>query len=169
MEPNLQPATILVHCVSGRNRSATVVCAILMWTCRISASAALKWLQRVRPIVHPCNGYQRGLLMIENIIDKQSPWDKSHEHFVCPVSPGGGMCSRTPQPLEKVLWGDARSVMEVPLPANSMQGMQAGDEITVHGKPVDSGAIKKAHFDYINKGGSHTVVHLFLHLHIQSY
>ena len=53
---------ILLHCVSGRNRSATVAAALLMSLHNCTARAALSWLQRVRPIVHPCSEYQLALL-----------------------------------------------------------------------------------------------------------
>ena len=52
-----QRAGVLVHCVSGRNRSATVLAACLMERCRCSADAALAWLRHCRPIVQPCPHY----------------------------------------------------------------------------------------------------------------
>ena len=48
---------VLVHCVSGRNRSATVACAVLMTLHRSTARATLSWLQRVRPIVRRGDGH----------------------------------------------------------------------------------------------------------------
>ena len=60
------PGRVLVHCVSGRNRSATILAALLMHEHKVTRGAALGWLTRCRPIVHPCTEYQRALLRLQD-------------------------------------------------------------------------------------------------------
>jgi len=62
---------VLVHCVAGMNRSATVVCMVLMRLHSCTARASLLWLQRARPIVHPYPVYQRGLLALQKRLTLQ--------------------------------------------------------------------------------------------------
>ncbi|KAL4063479.1 hypothetical protein V8B97DRAFT_2026422 [Scleroderma yunnanense] len=52
---------VLVHCMMGVSRSATVVCAYLMMTQRISAKAAIQYLQKRRSQVHPNFGFRKQL------------------------------------------------------------------------------------------------------------
>ncbi|KAI5983142.1 hypothetical protein EDD15DRAFT_1921630 [Pisolithus albus] len=52
---------VLVHCMMGISRSATVVCAYLMLSQRLSAQAAIRFLQRRRPQVHPNYGFRKQL------------------------------------------------------------------------------------------------------------
>ncbi|KLO18102.1 hypothetical protein SCHPADRAFT_867237 [Schizopora paradoxa] len=52
---------VLVHCVMGISRSATVVCAYLMATRRFSPAQALAFVRRRRPQVHPNYGFYRQL------------------------------------------------------------------------------------------------------------
>ena len=63
---NATPGRVLVHCVSGRNRSATILAAVLMREHKITLGGALGWLARCRPIVHPCTEYQRVLLRLQD-------------------------------------------------------------------------------------------------------
>ena len=60
------PGRVLVHCVSGRNRSATILAALLMREHKLTLGASLGWLARCRPIVHPCTEYQRALSQLED-------------------------------------------------------------------------------------------------------
>ncbi|KAH7910329.1 protein-tyrosine phosphatase-like protein [Hygrophoropsis aurantiaca] len=52
---------VLVHCLMGVSRSTTVVCAYLMWTRRISAAAAIQYIRKRRPQVHPNFGFTKQL------------------------------------------------------------------------------------------------------------
>jgi len=52
---------VLVHCVMGVSRSTTVVCAYLMWSRHLSASAALRLVKQRRPRVHPNYGFTKQL------------------------------------------------------------------------------------------------------------
>jgi dual specificity phosphatase 12 len=52
---------VLVHCVMGISRSATVVCAYLMVFQRLSASAAIQYVRKRRPEIHPNYGFVKQL------------------------------------------------------------------------------------------------------------
>ena len=52
---------VLVHCVSGISRSATVVTAYLMATRKLPSEAALALVRERRPVVSPNSGFQRQL------------------------------------------------------------------------------------------------------------
>ncbi|KAF8839313.1 phosphatases II [Paxillus ammoniavirescens] len=56
-----QGGKVLVHCVMGISRSTTVVCAYLMMSQRLSASAAIKYVRKRRPQVHPNYGFMKQL------------------------------------------------------------------------------------------------------------
>ncbi|KAJ3553063.1 hypothetical protein NM688_g3818 [Phlebia brevispora] len=52
---------VLVHCMMGVSRSATVVCAYLVATTPMVASEAIEFVRRKRSIVHPNNSFQQQL------------------------------------------------------------------------------------------------------------
>ncbi|KAJ8517744.1 hypothetical protein ONZ45_g5119 [Pleurotus djamor] len=52
---------VLVHCVMGISRSTTVVCAYLMKTRHMTPAAAIRFVKRWRPCVHPNYGFIRQL------------------------------------------------------------------------------------------------------------
>ena len=52
---------VLVHCVMGVSRSATVIAAYLMKTRRIPHLAAISQIRQRRPVVHPNYGFRRQL------------------------------------------------------------------------------------------------------------
>jgi len=52
---------ILVHCVMGISRSATVVCAYLIAEKGMNAPAAINFVRERRPIICPNVGFQRQL------------------------------------------------------------------------------------------------------------
>ncbi|KAF9226971.1 phosphatases II [Gyrodon lividus] len=56
-----QGGKVLVHCVMGISRSSTVVCAYLMMSQRLSVSAAMKYIRKRRPRVHPNYGFIKQL------------------------------------------------------------------------------------------------------------
>jgi len=57
--------SILIHCLSGQNRSATVVIAILMINERKTLYNAYKMVKTLRPIVQINQGYAKQLLTLE--------------------------------------------------------------------------------------------------------
>jgi hypothetical protein len=68
--------TVLIHCVSGMNRSATLALALLMRVHHCAYSPALRWLTQQRSLVHPCSHYQLQLLKWEDILAAESPLRK---------------------------------------------------------------------------------------------
>lgn len=60
-----QENKVLVHCAAGASRSAALVLAYLMRTQQIGAMAALRQVQRIRPIVNPNLGFRGQLLRLE--------------------------------------------------------------------------------------------------------
>ncbi|KAH9983943.1 protein-tyrosine phosphatase-like protein, partial [Russula vinacea] len=52
---------VLVHCLMGISRSATIVCAYLIATSRMTADEALNAVREKRPIVCPNLGFRRQL------------------------------------------------------------------------------------------------------------
>ncbi|KAJ8595799.1 phosphatases II [Rhizopogon salebrosus TDB-379] len=57
-----QGGIVLVHCLMGVSRSATVVCAYLMSTQRLSAHAAIQYVRKRRPKIHPNYGFMKQLI-----------------------------------------------------------------------------------------------------------
>jgi len=56
---------VLVHCVQGLSRSATVVAAYLIWSRRMNATQALETVRRAREQVWPNPGFQEQLVVYE--------------------------------------------------------------------------------------------------------
>jgi len=52
-ETNANGSRILVHCMAGASRSASVVCAFLIWKYKMSVEDALKLVRSARPIATP--------------------------------------------------------------------------------------------------------------------
>ncbi|KAF8555573.1 phosphatases II [Imleria badia] len=52
---------VLVHCVMGISRSATVISAYLMVSQRLSVSAAIQYIRKRRPEIHPNYGFVKQL------------------------------------------------------------------------------------------------------------
>lgn len=57
-----QGGKVLVHCAMGVSRSPTVVCAYLMSTQRLSARAAIQYVRKRRPKIHPNYGFMKQLI-----------------------------------------------------------------------------------------------------------
>jgi len=55
--------TVLVHCVQGLSRSATVVAAYLMYSRHIEATQALEIVRRAREQIWPNPGFQEQLIL----------------------------------------------------------------------------------------------------------
>uniref|UniRef100_A0A0K0DLM5 TYR_PHOSPHATASE_2 domain-containing protein n=1 Tax=Angiostrongylus cantonensis TaxID=6313 RepID=A0A0K0DLM5_ANGCA len=54
-------SAVLVHCLAGVSRSATVVAAYLITACDLSFSSALKFIAKKRPVVNPNFGFRMQL------------------------------------------------------------------------------------------------------------
>lgn len=58
---------VLVHCMAGISRSATVVCAYLMKSCKLTAQEALAKISTARSIIDPNPGFREQLDLYEQI------------------------------------------------------------------------------------------------------
>ena len=81
---------ILVHCIAGSSRSASIVIAYLMWIKKWKLEQTLKFVKEKRPIVGPIEGFLKQLeifekLLIENDYDiekinfKDIKWEPASE------------------------------------------------------------------------------------------
>ena len=61
---------ILVHCVAGRSRSATIVIAYIMWYKKISYEDAFNFVKERRTIVEPNDGFKEQLQLFEKELIK---------------------------------------------------------------------------------------------------
>ena len=60
---------ILVHCMAGASRSATIVIAYLMWIQKMKFNDALYFVKSKRPIVYPNDGFQKQLKIFEKLLE----------------------------------------------------------------------------------------------------
>jgi len=58
---------VLIHCLAGVSRSASIACAYLMRKLMIDASTALETIQETRPQVRPNPGFWQQLLYYEQL------------------------------------------------------------------------------------------------------
>ena len=63
---------VLVHCVAGASRSATIVIAYLMWTNKWKFDKALDFVTTKRPIVCPNYGFQNQLKLFEKLLNENN-------------------------------------------------------------------------------------------------
>ena len=60
---------ILVHCMAGASRSATIVIAYLMWIQKMKFDDALNFVKSKRPIVDPNDGFREQLKIFEKLLE----------------------------------------------------------------------------------------------------
>ena len=60
---------ILVHCMAGASRSATIVIAYLMWIEKMKFDDALNFVNSKRPIVDPNDGFREQLKIFEKLLE----------------------------------------------------------------------------------------------------
>jgi len=80
-------ASILVHCMQGRSRSATILAAYLIRERGKTVDEALALLRQARPIVEPNRGFERQLRVYEQIVRDRSnaeniQSDDAHHQFI---------------------------------------------------------------------------------------
>ena len=63
---------ILVHCMAGASRSATIVIAYLMWTEKLKFVKAFDFVKEKRPIVCPNMGFQDQLKLFEKLLEENN-------------------------------------------------------------------------------------------------
>jgi dual specificity phosphatase 12 len=73
-------STVLVHCAMGVSRSATIVCAFLMYKHRLTFLEALARLQQARPLCAPNTGFAEQLELHERILNAQTGEDRRAIH-----------------------------------------------------------------------------------------
>ena len=61
---------VLVHCVAGASRSATIIVAFIMWKNQLEYSEAIKLVEQIRPIICPNYGFIRQLEIFEKLLKK---------------------------------------------------------------------------------------------------
>lgn len=68
-------AHVLVHCIAGVSRSATVVIAYLMKCKHMSLRQAFNYCYNLRPVIRPNNGFMAQLISYEQqLFGRQSVW-----------------------------------------------------------------------------------------------
>ena len=75
-----QGQCVLVHCAAGVSRSATLVCAYLMWEHQWSRKQAMEHLTKHRKIVDPNDGFMNQLQTFEQYLAKLEEDKNSHIH-----------------------------------------------------------------------------------------
>ena len=63
---------VLVHCMGGASRSATIVIAYLMWTNRWNFDETFDYVTDKRPIVFPNYGFQKQLKLFEKLLNENN-------------------------------------------------------------------------------------------------
>ena len=71
---------VLVHCMAGASRSATIVIAYLMWIKKMAFNDALNLVQGKRRIVFPNYGFRQQLKMFEKLL-KDNDYDIDKINF----------------------------------------------------------------------------------------
>ncbi|KAM3131534.1 hypothetical protein pb186bvf_016318 [Paramecium bursaria] len=71
---------ILVHCMAGKSRSATIVLAYLIYSQKWSLQESLIYLKSVRPMVCPNPGFIRQLLQYEKSVLGRIKSKLTYEH-----------------------------------------------------------------------------------------
>jgi protein-tyrosine phosphatase len=61
---------VLVHCVVGSSRSATIIIAYIMWKNQLEYKEAIKLIEQIRPIINPNYGFVRQLEIFEELLKK---------------------------------------------------------------------------------------------------
>ena len=71
---------ILVHCMAGASRSATIVIAYLMWTQKMDYEKAIQFVKDKRFIVFPNYGFRKQLKQFEKLL-KENDYDIDKINF----------------------------------------------------------------------------------------
>ena len=71
---------VLVHCMAGASRSATIVIAYIMWKEKKPMDDAIKFVQSKRNAVYPNYGFTKQLRMFENLL-KENEYDLNKINF----------------------------------------------------------------------------------------
>jgi len=87
---------VLVHCMQGISRSATVVCAYLIATTELGAEESIAHVQSIRGIVCPNNGFRQQLEQYATRYTKNKPKPEqiSILEIISNGGGGGGVAAR---------------------------------------------------------------------------
>nr|POF14213.1 isoform 2 of dual specificity protein phosphatase 1 [Quercus suber] len=72
---------VFVHCAMGKSRSATIVCAYLMWKHRITAKAALDQLCEGRPVCSPNPGFGEQLDVYFEMLQNEAKMNEIYDNW----------------------------------------------------------------------------------------
>ena len=61
---------VLVHCMAGVSRSATIIIAYIMWKKKMKYDDVLNFVKQKRPIVDPNEGFVKQLKLFEKELEK---------------------------------------------------------------------------------------------------
>ena len=71
---------VLVHCMAGSSRSASIVIAYLMWKEKMSYEFSLDYISKKRKNIYPNAGFKTQLKMFEKLL-KEKEYDLSKIEF----------------------------------------------------------------------------------------
>ena len=56
---------VLVHCMAGSSRSASIVIAYLMWKNQLDFKETVKFVEQIRPCINPNYGFVKQLIIFQ--------------------------------------------------------------------------------------------------------
>ena len=71
---------ILIHCIAGQSRSATIVIAFIMWKQKLSYEEAFKLVNQKRSVAFPNFGFREQLQIFEKLL-KDNEFDINQINF----------------------------------------------------------------------------------------
>ncbi|CAD8080220.1 unnamed protein product [Paramecium sonneborni] len=69
IQDNLKKGNVLVHCMAGISRSATIIIAYIMWSQKKSYQESLNFVTEMRDIVYPNKGFRDQLKEYEQSLN----------------------------------------------------------------------------------------------------
>ena len=61
---------VLVHCMAGSSRSASIVIAYLMWKNQLDFKETVKFVEQIRPCINPNYGFVKQLIIFQKLLKK---------------------------------------------------------------------------------------------------
>ena len=63
---------VYIHCTCGVSRSATIVCAYLIWKTHSNFNDVYKFIKKRRPEIDPNNGFRRQLQLFHKLLEENN-------------------------------------------------------------------------------------------------